>query len=247
MSDLISVQGIVLSTMPIGDYDKRVVLLTKERGKITAFAKGARRTNSPLLAAANPFAFGSFYLYEGKSSYHLNQAEITSYFTELASRQPGVYYGFYFLELADYYGREYTDERQMINLLYISLKALLNPHIEDELVHCIFELKTMVVQGEYPEMFQCVHCQSTEDLKWFDGQSNGMVCADCKSQAARPQRVSPSALYAMQYIISTPMQKLYSFTVTPEVLRELGAVIHGYVERSTDKRFKSLEILRVML
>ena len=251
MSDLITVQGVVLSAMPVGEYDKRILLLTRERGKISAFAKGARRQNSPFMAAANPFVFGSFTLYEGRSSYNLNQVSVTHHFVELAGEQPGIYYGYYFLELADYFGQEGTDEKEMMNLLYLSVRALLNPKIDDRLVRCIFELRTMAEQGLMPEVFSCgsCGCRAGEMKELFFSQSlHGIVCRECVDQRTAPDaiRISGAAVYAMEFIVSQPMNKLYTFTVNEQVLKELERCIHTYVERNTDRKFKSLQVLEVM-
>ena len=215
MSDLITVQGVVISAMPVGEYDKRIVLLTRERGKISAFAKGARRLNSPFMAAADPFVFGNFTLYEGRTSYNLNQVSVTHHFVELATMQPGVYYGYYFLELADYFGREGTDEKEMMNLLYVTVKALMNQQLDNRLIRCIYEL-------------------------------HGILCISCALGKRDARRISPSALYAMRYIATAPMGRLYSFRVEPEVLLELEQIIHLYTARNTDRKFKSLQILEVM-
>lgn len=150
MQDFVIVTGMILQALPIGEYDRRVLVLTRERGKISAFAKGARRQNSRLMARTNPFCFGTFKLYEGRNSYSLVDGEISNYFDGFREDLEGAVYGMYFLEVADYYTRENNDEKDMLSLLYQSLRALLLPAIPNELVRYIFEMKALAVNGEFP-------------------------------------------------------------------------------------------------
>lgn len=239
--------GMVLSAAPVGEYDKRVVLLTKEHGKISAFAKGARRPNSPLIGAVNPFSFGEFVMYEGRTSYTIQSANISNYFAELREDITGAYYGFYFLEFANYYTRERNDERDMLKLLYQTLKAISNPHIPNRLVRYIFELKAVSINGEGPQVFQCVGCGSQEKNMEFSAKKGGLVCRKCGQDVIDKIVPDNSTLYSMQYIESSKIERLYTFNVTDKVLDQLSRVLDRYREVYVDKRFKALEILETLL
>ncbi len=151
MQDFMSVMGMVLKTEPIGEYDRRVVILTNECGKISVFAKGARRQNNRFMASMNPFCFGEFKLFVGRNSYSLADADISYYFEELRSNYSLAYYGMYFLEIADYYTRENNDEREMLKLLLQSMRALVSEKFPVVFIRHVFELKAMMVNGEFPE------------------------------------------------------------------------------------------------
>ncbi len=124
--------------------------MTLERGKISAFARGARRQGSRLAAATSPFSFGRFRVYEGRSSLTITEAEIQNYFEALRTDYVGAYYGMYFAEVVDYYGRENNDERELLGLLYQSMRALCSPALPNRLVKCVFEVRAIAVGGEYP-------------------------------------------------------------------------------------------------
>lgn len=196
----------------MGEYDRRVVLLTRERGKISAFARGSRRPGNRLMAPTNPFSFGQFKLYAGRNAYTMADAEITNYFEALRQDFSGAYYGMYFLEICDYYTRENNDETGMLKLVYQSLRALAAPNFDNRLVRYIFELKSIMINGEFP------------------------------GPNEKDQLLDATA-YTVDYIMKTPVEKLFSFHVKADILEELGHYSRNICKRTMDRNFKSLEIL----
>jgi len=243
----ITVTGMVLQASPIGEYDRRVVILSKERGKIAAFARGARRPNSALLGVTSPFSFGEFVVYEGRTSYTLVSASISNYFSELRMDVEGAYYGFYFLELASYYAREANDETLTLKLLYQTLRALVNPKIPNKLIRYIFELKIITINGEGPQMQECVCCGEKKISDVFSVMRGGIVCVKCYDRILDGMKLLPSTLYTLQYIVTSPVEKLYNFVVKEEVLAELSKVVSRYMAEYNGKAFKSLEILETIV
>lgn len=243
MVNQITLTGMVISATPVNEYDRRVVILTKERGKIVAFAKGARRPNSQYVAGTRPFSFGEFTVYEGRTAYNLVGISINNYFEEIATDISIVYYGFYFLEFAEYFAEENMDAKDMLNLLYISLKALMNTSISNDLVKNIFELKMFALNGIYPNVYECMECGSHDDIAVFSLSRNGCICKECRNTVKDGIEIGQSTIYTMQYIISSKLEKLYTFTVTDEVLAEFNMVMNRWISKHADKEFKSLELL----
>ena len=58
--------------------------------------------------------------------------------------------------------------------------------------------------------------------------------------------MSPETLYVCRYIMTAPLQKLFTFAVTPEVQKELEQTLDRHMKRVMDRRMKSLEILKTL-
>ena len=216
MTDTVTLAGIVLSSMPVGEADRRLLLLTREYGKISCFARGARKPTSPLVGVSRPFSFGSFTIYPGRNSFSLQSAEISDYFEAITKDVSKTAYGSYFLELCSVFSHENLDGTALLKLLVLSLRALLNPHIPDALVRRIFELRVLTEEGVAPE---------------FHEGENGL---------------SKSAAYALNYVEHAEPGKLFSFTVTEEVLSEMGQRIDPVLTDYVSRPLPAREMLSVL-
>ena len=263
MADYPVLHGIVLSSMPVGEYDRRLSILTKERGRISAFAKGAQKPKSALVAAAQPFVTGAFTVIEGRSSNTMIRAEVNDYFTELRSDLAKTCYGLYFCELAEFATEEFIDESETLQLLYAALRALSKGIPEPGLARAVYEIKITYTRGEGPQVNECVRCHDRKGPFVFHVPSGGCLCAGCagelfseegrKAYELRTQAVvsgyfnlDESTWYALRVIASTQPSRLFSFSVSENVLAELQSVAAAWYAEHVDHTFRSAEMLQTL-
>ncbi len=243
----LELNGIVLSSSNIGEYDKRIVVLTKERGKAVMFVRGARKMNSPLVAPCQTFAYGSFRVFQGKN-YNLNEADIKDYFVELRDDIDRLYRALYFCEMAEHFTVEGSPDVDILNLLYVALTALKKKQMRPELIQLAYEIRIMECFGMGMEANQCVSCGKEESvdnhvLRWFSPTLSGVLCDDCAKGQNNILPVSNSTLYAMQYILSAPLNKLFSFDLKKDVETELTRISKAFLKAQIDHKFKTLDFI----
>lgn len=147
--DLIELTALVLSSAPIGEYDRRVVLLTRQRGRIACFARGARRPGNPLMAPSLAFCFGTYRVREGRNANVLAEAKLETFFEKLRSDLSLTCYASYFSEILQYVTRENNDESALLLLAFQSFRALESGRIPNRLVRAVFELRLIMAEGEF--------------------------------------------------------------------------------------------------
>lgn len=234
-----TVTGLVLSSSNIGETDRRIVLLTKEKGKISAFARGAVKPKNPLVTATQVFTFGEFFVYTGRDSYTVTGAEVKNHFQGLIRELDKYYYASYMCEVADYYTRENLNAKNELLLLYQALRALEKGVIQNELVRYIYEWRMFLLCGEYPEVTKCIGCGGSDNLTHFSVKRHGVLCSGCAGADTGSVPLSKGMLYTLQYIMSARLQSLFAFTVREEILAEFENLTKMYIGANRNVKFNS--------
>ena len=242
MSEQTKVTGIVLSVYPVGENDRRLTILTKERGKIQVFARGSRRPKHPLFGVTQPLIYCEFMVTDTRNYTYLNSAECKDYFYFLKKDLEDIYYSSYFAEVAEYFTMAGQDDRNILNLLFVTFLAMKKKLISLSLIRRIYELKILQFAGFGLQSFQCVHCGNEEHLTRISFEEGGMLCSGCAVKG-QGREVESAVLYVLQYVSSIPLNRLYSFTLKENIDKEFEWIVKRYFAVQAGHRFKSAEML----
>lgn len=220
---LIKVKGIVIKETPYKDNDKIVTLLTDELGKISCMARGAKRTNSPLLANCQYLVYSEFILYKGKSFYHINSASLINMFYDLRIDFEKLEHMFDLTKLLQTTTDENQDTSKILKLFLNTMYVIENMDKNIGFVETVFKIKLFALLGFTPRVEKCNECGNLFSSDKgicangivYDYVSNSFYCSNCATRIDKRRyiKVNESTLIAIKYILLTEMKKIFSFNL----------------------------------
>lgn len=237
-------QGIVLKYTNLGEADKILTILTRNKGKLKAVAKGCRKPKSSLLASSELFVFSEFVLYKGSSLYHITQAETRETFYNLRNDLLKLSYGVFFVEMADAVSEEELSSERLFILLAKALYYLAEGEIPVGIINLAYQLKLMDISGYRPSLQRCVHCNKTDIQEYkFDIELGGIICDECEKFGKKVIRISPGSLETIRILLNTEISRLNTLIIDNTIFNEIDKLTKRFVEAHLDKYFKSLDFL----
>ena len=239
--------ALVLRRIPLGEKDKILTLFTREYGKLSAVAKGARRTTSRLAGASEPFMLLKALLAEGMNLDILTQCEIVHSFPTLRGDFGLVLRATYACELLDKLTVERDPAPEAFDLLLSTLYVLQRASDPDAALHA-FELQFLALVGYEPRLDSCARCQrDLSDANPVGGYSPSLgglldaTCADLVDDAL-PARPETAAL--MRRLLASDDARTLAQTELSETARdEIARILRAHLRYRLERTIKSTEFL----
>lgn len=178
-------EAVVLRSLRYGDADRILHLYTPQRGRVSAIAKGVRRTRSRFGGRLEPYFRLHLVLYEGRSELlTVTSAETVDGHRRLREHAAAIDSA---ARACDAVARLFdTPEAQPgVFALLCNELALLDarPQAATLANQLAFRLKLLLAAGFAPQLGACAACGEREHLSGFSGAAGGVVCDACEASA----------------------------------------------------------------
>jgi DNA repair protein RecO (recombination protein O) len=237
--------ALILRTYKLGEADRIVVFLTRDRGKKRGVAKGARRPRSRYMGALEPLTRGevAYFEREQRDLVRLNYVE-TVRSPLLASSADALGHVSYFAELLDEWSPEAQADERLFRLGASMLDAIAAGGPVDRLAR-YFEYWLLRLQGVYPAL-SCVGCSgSLAGGAVMPPREHMFVCARC-APSGGGTGVSTDAIRFLTSAGRTAPECMESISLSASASRELETAHRRLISLHLEKELKSARVLREM-
>ncbi len=243
----IKVKGIVIREVNTGEADKVITIFSKNEGKISAYARSARRQRSSISAGTQLLCYSEFVLYKGKSMNSVNSCDVIEPFYEIRNDVVKLTYAAHMVDIINDVVQENQPAIRTLQLFLNTLHMLAKTDKSPELLARIFELRLLTILGYAPYVKSCMVCGKDEIEKFhFSFRQCGFICQQCLAEDRNAMFLSHGAARAIIHIVHSDMKDLFSFTLSDEVLSELSRVCRRYLRERLERDYTRLDFLKTL-
>jgi DNA repair protein RecO (recombination protein O) len=182
MPGSLKTEAIVLRSIRYGEGDRVLHLYTPHRGRLSAIAKGARKTRSRFGGRLEPFFRLKLVLYEGRGDMlTVTSAETADPYARLRDHARALDTAARACDAVSRLFEQGDPNPATYHLLANELALLdVDPERGGAANQLAFRLKLLLAAGLAPHLGACASCGESDHLTGYSGAAGGVVCVACE-------------------------------------------------------------------
>ena len=232
--------GLIIRTFNgVGEADRFVTVLTRDKGVIRAAARGARRIQSRAGSATELLCYSRLRLLRGRDTYIVEDAQPIAVFFGLRKCIEKTALAQYFCELAAALCPTEEQAEEPLRLLLNALHFLEEDSRPPTLLKAAVEWRLLSLAGYMPDMSGCAVCGKEADTMLFSAVDGRLYCPQCDRGNLLP--LPAGAVAAIRHLITCPLEKCFAFSLAPETLRVFADVGETFLKAQLGRSFQTLD------
>jgi DNA repair protein RecO (recombination protein O) len=240
------VEAVVLRHADWGEADRLLTLYTRERGKVRAIAKGARKIRSRKAGHLEPFTRVTLQLARGHDLLIVTQVDTQDAYLSIHENLVKTGYAAYIAELIDRF--TYEDDTENFSIFRLLTEALRRIEQETDpwLAIRYYEVRLLDLLGYRPHLFECANCgrEIKAEDQYFSAAQGGVLCPACGAGLPGAWSVSVEALKYLRHFQRSSYSEAQRARPAPEVQNEVEALLQRYVTYLLERALNSPDFIR---
>lgn len=239
--------GFVLKSLSYGESDLIVTFYSRESGKISGIAKGAKRSKKRFANVFEPFSLTNI-IFSRKNRDALafiESCDIIDHYADIRLDLEKTLTAAYFIDLADHFSPEGKQNEKLFALLADFLSLLARESVSEATIR-FFEMRLLKIVGFEPELTACVQCKkhvTNGASYYFFPKEGGIFCSSCAQTARYDQRVSAGAVRTLLLGKDMDMEKMKMVCMSDSLASESRNLLCGFITYVLGKEVKSLKVM----
>lgn len=236
--------ALILRTVDYGESDRIVTFFTRELGKVSAFARAARKSQKRFGGALEPFnRLAIRYRDRRGELLSLASAEIDRSRSRITSGLDRIARAAYVTELTSESTREREPLPELFDLLDAGLEVLAGePEVSGGWL-AAFELKVLALAGYRPDFGGCAACGDAGTERYRFVPDRGVVyCSSCAGPAGGIA-ISAGTVRLLEAALDHPLEQLHRFTFDRAQVDEARRVLAPFIRLQLGKELRSAKFL----